>query len=116
MGASFDEAEANAIEALREWAADQLAEGWELPRPRDIGELRSDPSLIDDVETQTLVLSLPVYLDGGRPVRVNVSMEAGLVAEIDEAARRRGLSRSAFLASAARDKIATDRGLASAGT
>ena len=38
-------------------------------------------------------------------------MEAGLLAEIDEAARRRGLTRSAFLASAARDKIAAERGL-----
>ena len=63
--------------------------------------------------TSRILVSLPVYLDGGRPVRVNVSMEAGLVAEIDEAARRRGLTRSAFLASAARDKMRLDRGLPS---
>ena len=34
----------------------------------------------------------------------------------DEAARRRGLTRSGFLASAARDKIAGDRGLTAAAT
>lgn len=111
MGATLDEAEANAIAALREWAVDHLDENEELPRARTIGELRHDPSLTDDFTSDTIVLSLPVYLDGGRPTRVNVSMEAWLVAEIDEAARRRGLTRSAFLASAARDKIAGDRGL-----
>ena len=116
MGATFDEAEANGIEALREWAADQLAAGHELPRPRDVAELRRDPSLFDDFTADTIVVSLPVYLDGGRPLRINVSMEAGLVAEIDEAARRRGLTRSAFLASAARDKMAFDRGLTPAET
>lgn len=111
MGATFDEAEANAIEALREWAVDHLGVSDELPRARTIAELRQDPSLFDDFTPNSIVTSLPLYLDNARPVRANVSMEAGLLAEIDEAARRRGLSRSAFLASAARDKIAGDRGL-----
>ncbi len=111
MGATFDDAEANGIEALREWAADYLADNGELPRSRSILELRADTSLLDDFTPATVAVSLPVYLDNARPVRVNVSMEAGLVAEIDEAARHRGLTRSAFLASAARDKIAGDRGL-----
>lgn len=112
MGGSFDDVEASGIEALREWAADYRADGAELPRPRDIIALRSDPSLIDDFGPNTIAVSVPVYLDAGRPMRVNVSMEAGLVAEIDEAARRRGLTRSGFLASAARDKIAGDRAMA----
>ena len=114
MGATLDEAEANAIAALREWAVDYLDATNELPRARTIAELRQDPSLFDDFTANTLVLPLPLYLDSARPVRANVSMEAGLLAEIDEAARRRGLTRSAFLASAARDKIAGDRGLLTA--
>lgn len=114
MGATLDEAEANAIAALREWAIDYLDENEALPRARTIGDLRQDSSLLDDFTSDTIVLSLPVYLDSARPVRANVSMEAGLLAEIDEAARRRGLTRSAFLASAARDKIAGDRGLLNA--
>ena len=48
MGGSFDAVEANGIAALREWVADYRADGAELPRPRDIIELRSDPSLSDD--------------------------------------------------------------------
>ena len=67
MVATFDEVEANGIEALREWAVDHLAEADELPRSRDVVELRQDPSLVDDFTAKTIVVSLPVYLDGGRP-------------------------------------------------
>lgn len=108
MGASFDEAEADAIAALREWAADMIAGGHDLPRARDIAELRSDPSLADDFNQSTVVTSLPIILDADRSVRVDVSLKAALLAEIDEAARRRGLTRSAFLASAAQEKILAD--------
>ncbi len=38
-------------------------------------------------------------------VRANVTFERGMLRAIDEAARRLGVTRSAFLASAARDKI-----------
>jgi len=37
---------------------------------------------------------------------VNVTVERGLLDQIDEAATARGLTRSAFLAQAAREKIA----------
>lgn len=38
-------------------------------------------------------------------MRANVSLDAALLEAIDTAAKQRGLSRSAFLASAAREKI-----------
>src|SRR5450756_729220 len=44
-------------------------------------------------------------LDSGRAVRANLSLDAGLLDAIDEAAKAHGLTRSAFLASAAREKI-----------
>lgn len=111
MGTTLGEVEANAIAALREWAIDYLDGSKELPHARTIEELRQDGSLFDDFTPNTLVLPLPLFLDSARPMKANISMEAGLLAEIDEAARRRGLTRSAFLASAARDKIAVERGL-----
>ncbi len=114
MGVTFEEAEANGIEALREWATDRLAEADALPCARDIAELRRDPTLFDDFTPDVVVVSLPVYIDDGRTVRANVSMDAALLAEIDEAARLRGLTRSAFLVSAARHKIAAERGLLNA--
>jgi HicB_like antitoxin of bacterial toxin-antitoxin system len=50
---------------------------------------------------------VPLLLDSGRTVRANISLDAALLEAIDAAAKERGLSRSAFLASAARDKIMT---------
>jgi hypothetical protein len=48
---------------------------------------------------------VPLVLETGRPVKANLSLDAGLLAAIDEAAAARGLTRSAFLSSAAREKI-----------
>jgi metal-responsive CopG/Arc/MetJ family transcriptional regulator len=52
-----------------------------------------------------MVATIPLLRESGRPVRANVSIDAGLLETIDEAAGRLGLTRSAFLASAAREKI-----------
>ena len=48
---------------------------------------------------------VPLLRDSGRPVRANLSLDAALLEAIDEAARTRGLTRSAFIASAVRDRI-----------
>ena len=52
-----------------------------------------------------MVATLPLLRESGKLARANVSMDAGLLASIDEAASARGLTRSSFLASAARDKL-----------
>jgi hypothetical protein len=51
---------------------------------------------------------VPLIIGAGRAVQANLSLDAGLLAAIDEAAAR-GLTRSAFLASAARAKILEQR-------
>jgi hypothetical protein len=48
---------------------------------------------------------IPLILDRARPVKANISLDAGLLEAIDDEAKRRGLTRSAFLVSAAIDKI-----------
>jgi metal-responsive CopG/Arc/MetJ family transcriptional regulator len=53
-------------------------------------------------------LLVPVEVPG-RAVRVNISMDEGLVARRDAAALRRGMSRSAFLAEAVRSALVADR-------
>jgi hypothetical protein len=50
---------------------------------------------------------IPLLLDSGRPVRANLSLDAALLEATDEAASARGLTRSASMASAAREKIIT---------
>jgi metal-responsive CopG/Arc/MetJ family transcriptional regulator len=51
---------------------------------------------------------VPLVLDAGRPARANLSLDAGLLAALDEAAAAKGLTRSAFVASAVREKIVDD--------
>jgi hypothetical protein len=53
-----------------------------------------------------LLAAVPLVMETGRPVKANLSLDAGLLAAIDDAAAARGLTRSAFIASAAREKIA----------
>lgn len=103
MGETGDEAIANSGEALREWIADRRAAGLADPEPRSAAEILKSKDT-DGVRGFFLV-AVPLLLDEGRAVRVNLSLDAGALAMIDAAARERGITRSAFLVSAARDKI-----------
>jgi pyrimidine operon attenuation protein/uracil phosphoribosyltransferase len=59
---------------------------------------------IDAAENEVAVI-IPVVLDAGRTVRANLTFDAGLPEAIDAEAARRGLTRSAFLASVARERL-----------
>lgn len=109
MGATVDEAVSLATDALREWMADRVAAGVAAPTARSAEEVRADPDEVDALAAGAMLASVPLLLDAGRSVRANLSIDAGLLDAIDEAARARGLTRSAFLASAAREKIASAR-------
>jgi hypothetical protein len=67
--------------------------------------LRAERAVADAIARGAALAIVPLLLAAGRPVRANLSIDAGLLAAIDEAAEARGLTRSAFLASAAREKI-----------
>lgn len=108
MGGTIDEAMANAGAALREWIGDRLAAGLAAPEPRTADTLLADPQEAEAVTGAVLVATVPLVLDEGRSVRVNLSLDAGALAMIDRAARERGVTRSAFLVSAAREKIMAD--------
>ena len=105
MGADENEAYANAISALDEWAHDALTVG-KLPEPRAIEALRREPEVIEALADGAIFLAVPLVVESGRPVKANISLDRGLLDAIDAAARRSVLTRSAFLASAAREKIA----------
>ena len=67
--------------------------------------LRADRAIADAIAEGAALAIVPLLLDAGRPAKANLSIDAGLPAAIDEAAKARGLTRSAFLATAAREKI-----------
>jgi len=72
---------------------------------RSVEALRADPEIAAALAKGAVLAMVPLLLDAGRAVRANLSPDAGLLDAIDEAAKAHGLTRSAFLASAAREKI-----------
>ena len=102
-GSTPQEAVDDLIRALREFAANIIADGERLPEPRDLGKVLADMDAGREDRGGTVLV--PLLIDKGRPVRANISLDLGLLEQIDAEAKRRGLTRSAFLASAARDKI-----------
>jgi len=94
-GSTPEAAMSDAMSAAAEWLV-----GDETPKARPMGDI------IGLLEERDVLVIIPVERDSGRVVRANISVDSGLLADIDSAAKMRGLTRSAFLASAAREKIA----------
>lgn len=102
-GKDQDEVLDNAADALSEWATDEIADGRELPRARSYVELLKSEEY--GLGNNGMVAWVPLILETGKLVRANISMDAGVLTAIDQAAARHGVTRSAFLQAAARDKI-----------
>lgn len=107
-GATIDEALRNVVEAVTLWVEDARADGEKIPKPRPAEKLRSDPDVVTAIADGGVLAYVPLVLNAARPVKANLSLDAGLLNAIDEAAERQGLTRSAFLASAAREKIESE--------
>jgi predicted RNase H-like HicB family nuclease len=108
MGETIADLLSNAQEALQLWAEDAVNSKEGLPKPRSIEAIRKDPGVAHDLAEGGVLAVVPLVMETGRPVKANLSLDAGLLAAIDEAAAAHGLTRSAFLASAAREKIAAE--------
>ena len=80
---------------------------------RQHGKSIPDPSELEDVRTRPeAVDTAPVLVEiepGRRHKRINITMEEGLLEEVDAVAAAKGTTRSGFLASAARRAL-LDRG------
>jgi hypothetical protein len=97
-GPTPEAAIADAISALHDWDVPTC-------KPRTAQEVMADSeSEFDAAGGETLVM-IPHLADLGRPVRANISLDAGQLAAIDAEAERRGLTRSAYMVSAAIDRI-----------
>ncbi len=95
-----------AAHLLRQHVEALESNGRPVPAPRPLAAVMADPEVRDAIAAGATTLLVPLLADPGRTVRVNVTVERGLLEQIDEAASARGLTRSAFLAQAAREKIA----------
>ena len=95
---TFDEIIQNAIEALAFYFEDRAA----VPA-RGIEAVRGE--VAEDLAAGAVLMLIPHISDRRRSVRVNLSLDKGLLDTLDEAARTRGMTRSAFIAKAATREI-----------
>lgn len=95
-----DEIIDNAIEALRLWAEDM-----QLPAPSSLEAVRERTDVREALAEGAFIVRVPLIDNDTSVVRANVTFEAGMLRAIDETAKKRGLTRAAFLASAARKEI-----------
>lgn len=97
---NLDDVVTNAIEALSLFAEDES-----LPRPRELEQVRELADVKKALAGGAFLISVPMIENDARVVRANITLEQGLLQAIDEAAKARKLTRSAFLAQAARHEI-----------
>jgi len=88
----------NACEALELWFEDEP-----LVEPRSLDAITRE--VAEELAAGAFLLAVPNLTSAGRAVRVNLSLDKGILAAIDSAASNRKLTRSAFIAEAARNEI-----------
>ena len=106
MGKTIDGALANAAEALRDWVEVTEENGETVPAPRVLEDLRRDPEVAEALAAGASLALVPLVRETGKPVKANLSIDAGILAAIDEEAARRKLTRSALVELMARRMLA----------
>jgi len=96
----MDDLVPNAIEALNLHGMDEP-----LPNPRMIEQLRADEDVAAELAEGAFLVAIPLIENDARVVRANITVELGVLKAIDATAKARKLTRSAFLAQAARHEI-----------
>lgn len=89
MGSTLDEALINAEDALRDYALELASDGLEMPEP-------SDPGKTIVPEGAALVI-IPLIRTSGKAVRANMVLDEDVLAYIDSEAKRRSMTRTAFV-------------------
>ncbi len=102
-GDGLDEVLQRGAAAAAAYVESLIEDGEPIPVLRTLDQLKADRSFREDSE-DGMIVGLSIDLPG-KAVRVNVSLDENLVAAVDRAAERAGLSRSAFLAAAAKAKL-----------
>ena len=96
---------ATTAEALADVVGDLLADGLSAPIPRRVEQMLADPDVGRAMAAGSVLAMVPLVLHSGRTVRANLSIDAGILADIDQEANRLGVTRSAYLTAAAIEKM-----------
>ena len=97
MGHTIEAALAAAAEAMRDWVETGEEVGQDIPAPRPLEDLREDSEVMEALAAGAALASVPLVRESGRPAKANLSIDAGVLAAIDEEAARLKLTRSAFI-------------------
>lgn len=103
-GDTAEQAIIRGTEALTFHVAGMVEDGDKLPVLRNLSELQADPEFSDDMHGAILAL-VPFELPG-KSVRINISIDENLLSQVDQSAEATGESRSGWLASAAKRRLA----------
>jgi predicted RNase H-like HicB family nuclease len=98
----FDAAVAIARRVLAGHLAAVIDAGGSLPKARSLVDIKNDSTFAEDFEEALSTLMIPAILPAGRTKRVNLTFDENTLNIIDNAASDRQLTRSAYLAEAAR--------------
>ncbi|MBF0562748.1 MAG: type II toxin-antitoxin system HicB family antitoxin [Alphaproteobacteria bacterium] len=99
-GDTIEQAALNAEDALRGHLAMMIRDSDPIPDQRPLDQIGQDPE-VTEVARIMVRAEIP-----GRAIRLNISMDDGLVEAVDHEAAARGMTRSGFLAEAARRALA----------
>lgn len=101
-GESFEEAMVMGKEALGFHVEAMNDHGYTIPKPSTLLDIEANKNgfWAEDLADATIV-RVPLIMHVDRPKRVNISLNPSLLSAIDQAAKEQGMTRSAFLASAA---------------
>ena len=91
----------NAVEALQLYFEDEFED---IPASH-FEALVNREDIKKELASGAFLIQVPLIKNDTEVVRANVTFERSLLKAIDEAAKERGLSRSSFLANAARHEI-----------
>lgn len=100
-GSTLDEARTMAVEALALHLEGMVEDGEDIPAPSSMEEIMKDAENKKAVAVLIEAPAAPI-----KTVRVNVTLPADALEEIDRYAESHGLTRSGFLAQAARKAMA----------
>jgi len=99
-GKSLEEARLMAQEALNLHVEGMIADGESLPAASTLDEILADP---DNAGTVAVLTVTPPR--SSKAIRLNVTLPEDVLTRIDDYARKHGLSRSGFLAQAAKQVL-----------
>ncbi|UHS62552.1 type II toxin-antitoxin system HicB family antitoxin [Agrobacterium vaccinii] len=101
-GSDLDDARQMAEEALTLHVEGMVEDGEAIPEPSSLDAIMADPDNRDAV-----AILVSVKIESKKAIRLNITLPEDVLKEIDTYAQAHGLTRSGFLARAAKHEIAS---------